>query len=125
MSRQCGILNISQPYRPPRPVTGIALLFNTLYICCFENFKINMSQGAASRRGTHSSFTPYLPSCTDRQLGNLTYCHSEVCSLPINHDCGSSVRQYETGRSLIGEARRSGSCRVLSGVFMPRTWLYQ
>jgi hypothetical protein len=26
MSRQCGILNISQPYRLSRPVTGIALL---------------------------------------------------------------------------------------------------
>jgi hypothetical protein len=27
LSRQCGILNISQPYRPPWPIMGIALLF--------------------------------------------------------------------------------------------------
>jgi hypothetical protein len=27
MSRQCGILNILQPYRPPRRFTGIALLY--------------------------------------------------------------------------------------------------
>jgi hypothetical protein len=32
LSRQCGILNISQPYRPPRPVTGIASLFTNINV---------------------------------------------------------------------------------------------
>jgi hypothetical protein len=33
LSKQCGILNISQPYRPPKPITEISLLFTWLYNC--------------------------------------------------------------------------------------------
>jgi hypothetical protein len=41
LSRQCGILNISQPYRPPRPVTAIALLFAFIGI---HNIKMHFAK---------------------------------------------------------------------------------
>jgi hypothetical protein len=39
LSRQCGILNISQPYRPPLPVTGMASLLS--YLRIFSRFHVS------------------------------------------------------------------------------------
>jgi hypothetical protein len=40
VSGQCGIFDISQPYRPPRPVTGIPLHFLVVSIVCNVSFII-------------------------------------------------------------------------------------
>jgi hypothetical protein len=42
LSRQCGILNISQPYSLPRPATGTVVLTSFYFYLLFEyiNFEI-------------------------------------------------------------------------------------
>jgi hypothetical protein len=54
LSRQCVILNISQPYRPPQPVTGQLYFFFLLY------FSLNRICSGALETDLSSSEVIYM-----------------------------------------------------------------
>jgi hypothetical protein len=61
LSRQCGILNVSQLHRPPRPVTGVALL--SVMLC--RGAELGASEQVLASR-------PRFQTERQRQMSNLS-----------------------------------------------------
>jgi hypothetical protein len=103
-SRQCGILNISQPHRPLRPFTGIALLllfyFTKAYIRNGETARRiskDVTQSGVMYSSTQAMHTAYdITSKSTRISRTLTLCensrHFEINRKEVNPSCAGMKR---------------------------------
>jgi hypothetical protein len=65
LSRHCGILDISQPSRPPFPVTGIAFLYANVLTVARQNMHVILMQHLFEVLATFQCWPPLAKTCAD------------------------------------------------------------
>jgi hypothetical protein len=98
LCRQCGILNISQHYRPPRPVAGLSffsLLYYYYYYYYYHSLKSILFFCAFPRTSyRHLCLKGKILAVGDSLLLAIYFMHNRLCpigALNAYHFCSSSV----------------------------------
>jgi hypothetical protein len=104
LSRQCGILDISHPYRPPRFVTGIALLVSLDFICKNSDYQ-----------NTCRQLSPYVGSIIHATI-NPNYLFSDWGNNSIALGISNTRQQHREMPLLLK--------KVAILFLLPRTYLY-
>jgi hypothetical protein len=117
LSRQCEILNISQPYTPPRPVRGLALL---LYIIPEEGRKHTSKQSEGEvlyHRPVYSLVILGFWTCPSCNIPNRTWRFGNWICFPT--PCTCSAESVRSNLSQWGSTSQAHSTPTPSPNFLP------
>jgi hypothetical protein len=91
LSRQCGILYISQPYRTAQPVMGIVLLFFTWIVGRLLSVSLLTIRWVHNLAILNFFYTflswPHIPSLVPSWIKTQYFCHESVCNFHNTLKC--------------------------------------
>jgi hypothetical protein len=110
LSRQCGMLNISQPYRSPRPFTGIDLLSS--FTCTLQSIHVHGHTDGQSHKFAKRSERDQQRTSSDNVTAmpsvgvHFRMWHTAVRVLPMQINCWQLIKRWDVEQGRHGQSAK-------------------